>query len=490
MRTILLILIYLITTETLPAQSMKEHTIHSVILKEQRKIKVISPYLLHMGISCPVIFIFFNPVQNLVAEHVAFFSQEWYDKIPSSIVVYIPISETSADNDIGLSYSTGKLSSRGQQFHDHILTEVIPFINKEYPAGLFRIALGHSYGANYVNHLFEHDPEIFRGFILLAPEKPDYEVNFNEAVAKVKNPTYYFLAAAEKDVPQRIEYARSISDQLNTQKHPFFQFTYLLINNADHISITPYALNIALEYIFKDYHQRESMSRLSIDTTLQVEALYKKLEKENQFNYNVSLRINTGNSMYFLNLCTSRKDKASLDSISNFYLNNNPTANRIEIIGNFYEENGYPQRAEALFRLAIEQYKSDGRNADTHNAYKYLVRYIYMDGAKNQEKAWLTAQEALNIANITYFEYLLGEIAATFHYKTKQGIQYLEKYIAHYESSRSPYDPVKLENAYYQLAMCYKHQQNNTKAKEMLKKSLLINQTFEPAILLLKTINK
>jgi predicted alpha/beta superfamily hydrolase len=187
----------------------------------------------------PVIYEFVYDHTNFIANT----ASRLYE-IPKCIVVYTGI-RTGNEH-----YSSPNLNEKGRKFYGFLKDELIPLIEKEYSASNFRVAAGLSQGADYANYIFRNNPELFSGFLIFAIESPNYKLDYSQYAGKLPRPVDYFIAIAN-DEPERIEHAKSLSEQLGKSDKVNVQMYHY--ERAEHTYVMLHALPDALNFLFRDF---------------------------------------------------------------------------------------------------------------------------------------------------------------------------------------------------------------------------------------------
>ncbi|MCG8411521.1 MAG: hypothetical protein MI739_09580, partial [Bacteroidales bacterium] len=141
----------------------KKHTIHSVILNQNRDIYIHLPEGYDNNVSnYPVLYIMdaentFKPLSGLVELN------SWLRTIPKMIVVGIPNIDRNKDFNPGVDSLPG--SGNADKFISFFKNELFPYINKNYRTESFRILYGYSYTGMFTIHCFKNYPETFNAYI-------------------------------------------------------------------------------------------------------------------------------------------------------------------------------------------------------------------------------------------------------------------------------------------------------------------------------------
>ena len=89
------------------------------------------------------------------------------DKMPYSLVV--GIENPDRGRDLTAVAVPGRPSGGADHFLDFIESELIPFVEKSFPAAPHRTLIGHSLGASFVLHALVERPDLFDAAIAISP---------------------------------------------------------------------------------------------------------------------------------------------------------------------------------------------------------------------------------------------------------------------------------------------------------------------------------
>jgi predicted alpha/beta superfamily hydrolase len=164
-----------------PARTTLQHTLHSPLLNEDRRILIRLPRLYETDttVRYPVLYKFDGDNQ-LQRYNDAIDILSSFDAMPDMIVVAMPNGPGHRNRDLtpaslhqvdGVDggMGTGEMG-RGDRFLDFVEQELIPYINKQYRTTPQRILAGHSRGALMVLQSLLSKPDLFQArFMFSAP---------------------------------------------------------------------------------------------------------------------------------------------------------------------------------------------------------------------------------------------------------------------------------------------------------------------------------
>jgi len=151
-------------------------TLHSEILKEDRKIMIYSPKdSAHMEKAYPVMYVLDadNHFAQMV-EYSKYLSRPDVDVTPAFIVVGIKHTDrvrdlTPTHSNFGPNENPLKTSGGNEQLFKFIEKELMPYVNSKYKIQPYRIFAGHSLGGITTLNCLINYPDLFNAYIAVSP---------------------------------------------------------------------------------------------------------------------------------------------------------------------------------------------------------------------------------------------------------------------------------------------------------------------------------
>lgn len=226
--------------------------LESEILSEQRELRVVFPENYNLEEAYPVIYITDGSSSNFDVAKNYIESLSEYSIIPPSILVGIVHIDRNSELNVFESKS-------GQLFLNHLLEEVIPYIDSKYNTSGFNVMVGHSNGAE-INHLILlQNQNPFRGFVSMSTsfntDKRSELVNFFNSYRG--KPMYYFVSNAKYDSPERVVAGNDIKTIAENSPNENINFE-LQEYSADHMNLVPRSMLDGLQFVFHDYNNIRS----------------------------------------------------------------------------------------------------------------------------------------------------------------------------------------------------------------------------------------
>lgn len=179
----------------------------------------------------------------------------YWDDLPEMIIIGIHQNKDGERyEDCTIEQISGLPDEKGAKFFEFIGAELIPYIEKNYRTSPFRMIAGHDTTASFINFYLYKDDPLFKGYICLSPElAPKMEIRIPEKFAKVKEPFFYYLSAADGDIKSIKEPIEKLDSNIKIANNPLVNYKYDLFKNSTHYTEVLYSIPNALYQIFEVY---------------------------------------------------------------------------------------------------------------------------------------------------------------------------------------------------------------------------------------------
>ncbi|SFZ89808.1 hypothetical protein SAMN05428642_101574 [Flaviramulus basaltis] len=252
MKKSIILLLFLSCSFTLVKAQVKYEVFQSSKLDGERQLKIQLPrgYNSNEDKTYPLFIVLDGDYMfEAVAGNVDYYS--YWEDMPEAIVVGVNQFDKRFD-DCMYSAQNSLPIETGAAFFEFIGMELIPYIEKTYKTGRFRVAVGHGETANFINYyLLKPDP-IFQGYIAISPELAPNMIDYiPEILRKIETKTFYYLANTNNDDSS----IKDMTNALNTDiaaidnKNLFYDFDSFV--GPSHYSVPTHALPNAIEGMFK-----------------------------------------------------------------------------------------------------------------------------------------------------------------------------------------------------------------------------------------------
>lgn len=193
MKTIILLTLLILTTNTIFSQEIKvgfKDSVESTILNENRKIIVKLPRdYKNSNKSYPVIYRLDGDI-DLYLETVGVINRLVYAEELMSETIVVMIENTKRNRDMMPTNTSFFKSEPGaENFKEFIENELIPYINKTYRTTNEKVLCGQSLSAIFTLYYFLTSPDSFDSFIACSggfPDCEDYFINLTNDLLETK----------------------------------------------------------------------------------------------------------------------------------------------------------------------------------------------------------------------------------------------------------------------------------------------------------------
>ena len=364
-----------------------------------------------------------------IASQLRYFRSAGYPVLNMLVVTVL------ADMDrIGFVYDTGLLTGPGLQFLDCLKNEIFADVQRKYNPSDFRAYIGHSYAASYANYIFQHEPGMFNGYILLAPEKAGIDPALDENAIRNKRETFYYTAVGEFDMKRRHTYAKENCKKLAAFNKGMFHIKYDSIPRGDHSNILTMAIQPGLEFISQRYDPHAD-----IDKGKNAWEGFRSVAARVETTYGIKVEENYRWYSRFAQLAIQQKDSVSLIKLLDYFHSDKLKGYDTRNFGDYCVQLGLLKRAEQYYRPTIQKTLAI-RKREGWEAYTLIdcYRALAVNIEKNDPaKAWEYLQKALQFTDVRdqyggrdvdiYF--LVGTYAVDNAYNVQKGVEYLLQYL-------------------------------------------------------------
>lgn len=155
-----------------------------------------------------------------------------------------------------------KYSGGGPRFAAFFASELIPLIEKRFPASKDdRTIIGHSYGGLFGAYLLLTKPELFQRYILVSPSlwyDNQIALHLEEAQAKTgaRLDAHVFLGVGALESPEMSDGLTTLGQRLLARKDPGLKVDIQIYGNETHNSVFPGAVTRGLLDVFDAFPAR------------------------------------------------------------------------------------------------------------------------------------------------------------------------------------------------------------------------------------------
>lgn len=349
-------IVFFLTYFTATTQ-IKYETFSSSILEETREIQVQLPKNFNSedNKTYPLCLVFDGDYMfDLVAGNVTYFS--FWENMPEAIVVGINQAGKRFD-DCYYSEQNALPIETGAAFFEFIGLELLPYLEKTYKAGPFKVAVGHSETANFINYYLLKTKPLFQGYIAVSPKLAPGMLNYlPDALKNTTHHTSYYLYNSIKDTAGSKKMTETLHHDLSLLENNKVSYNFKSFEAPSHYSISAYAIPDAIERMFKLYQPiskkeyREVISKLETSPVQYLEDKYQDIY--NIFGIEKHILINDFRA---ISACIEKKRTFQhYETLSKLARKMYPeTMLGLYYLARFYEEKGEPKKAMRHYQSAF-----------------------------------------------------------------------------------------------------------------------------------------
>lgn len=335
---------------------VKYETIQSSKLGEERQIKIQLPrgYAANEDKTYPIFIVLDGDYMfEIVAGNVDYYS--YWDDMPEAIVVGVNQIDNRFDDCLYSEQNSLPIET-GAAFFEFIGMELMPYVEKTYRAGNFRIAVGHGETANFINYYLLKPNALFQAYISISPELAPNMIDYlPEVLNKIPSKTFYYLANTSNDNKSITQMTEALNSDLSAIENDQLEYYFKSFNGPSHYSVPAHAIPSAIERIFQVFQPiskkeyKEVILELEISPVLYLEEKYQAIS--NLFGIDKKILINDfkavsaaieKNEYYeYYEALGKLARKAYPETLLGAYY-----------IARFYEENGEPKKAMRTYQSA------------------------------------------------------------------------------------------------------------------------------------------
>jgi len=243
---------------------VKEYTISSSVLGEERKITIYKPPVIpeYANAVSPVIYTLDGEYHaDFIVTLINYVSERVVTMPPITVVGIenIPRGRTGRDRDmtplIAKDSTTYKTSGGAEKFLQFIREEVFPMVEKDYKKKPYRVLVGASLAGWLTMHCFLQHPQMFNAYLASSPAmQMDNSAYMKVAEEKIKNATErnnrLFFNVGYENAPY-LQNAKRIDSLLKSKKLKGLSFQFQYYPNETHATVHMKSFYDGLHYILQ-----------------------------------------------------------------------------------------------------------------------------------------------------------------------------------------------------------------------------------------------
>ena len=284
MKNTIVFFLFLFSAAQFCEAQVKYETIQSSKLGEERQIKIQLPrgYESDANKTYPVFVVLDGDYMfEAVAGNVDYFS--YWEDMPEAIVVGVNQMETRFDDCLYSEQNSLPIET-GAAFFEFLGFELLPYLEKTYHVGNFRVAVGHGETANFINYYLLKQNPLFQAYISISPElAPNILDYLPESLRKMESKVFYYLAHADNDAKSIKQMAGALNTDISTIENENIVYAFNSFEGPSHYSVPAHAIPNAIETIFKVFRPiskkeyKDEILELEISPVLYLQEKYQAI---------------------------------------------------------------------------------------------------------------------------------------------------------------------------------------------------------------------
>jgi len=288
-------LIFLILVQPIFSQVTSKN-IESKILQEYRNVKIYVPasYKKDSTKIYPLAIILdAEDLFDLYVANAKLFAKK--QEAPEQIIVGIPQLETRI-RDCSYNISNGSPSPTAKDFMNFINLELLQYLDENYRLSPFKVLVGKSLTANFINYFLLGNSDNFNAFININPSYAQDMPGFlSNKIPAINIPIYYYLSSGSYNSKSKQDKINAVGNLFNASENTFIHHKMTFFKDINSTTSLGLSIPDALAFIYKMYGP---ISKKEYDTKISkmeppdaISFLEKKyVEIEYYFGTNIAIR--------------------------------------------------------------------------------------------------------------------------------------------------------------------------------------------------------
>jgi predicted alpha/beta superfamily hydrolase len=358
---------------------VKTQNFESKILQQYRNIKIYVPksyeqdstkvYPLAVVLDAQDLFDIYVANSKLLARK---------QEAPEQIIVGIPQLESRTEDcayDKGTSLPVGF----SKDFKDFIDLELLPNIDDTYRLSPFKVIVGRSLTANFINYFFIDDQPIFNAFINLNPSYADGMASFvRNKIPNLSIPTYYYMSSGSFNSEEKQKRINGMYSLIKTYNNPFLNYKLVNYNEVTYTASLGMAIPNALAFIYKVYgpiSKEEYNTKISKMSPPEAITYLEKKYVEIEYFFGTNIKIRLKDILRIEPMIIEKDDGDYLNEFGKMILRIYPnSALGYYYIGLYYETGRRYKKALKYYKIGYSKIDQSDPNLDAY--YENIDRVI------------------------------------------------------------------------------------------------------------------
>ena len=350
---------------------VKTQNFESKILQQYRNIKIYIPesyqqdstkvYPLAVILDAQDLFDIYVSNSKLLAKK---------QEAPEQIIVGIPQTESRLE-DCAYDPGTDRPVGFSKDFKDFIDLELLPNIDDNYRLSPFKVIVGRSLTANFINYFFIDKNPVFNAYINLNPSYARGMAAFiKNKIPNLSIPTYYYMSSGSYNSKDKKSRIKGMYSLLETYNNPFLNYKMVNYDEVTYAASLGMAIPNALAYIFKVYgpiSKEEYASKISKMTPPEAITFLEKKYVEIEYFFGTNIQIRQKDILRIEPMIIQKADGDYLNEFGKMILRiypNSPLG--YYYIGLYYETGNKFKQALKYYKIGYSKIDQNDPNLEAY----------------------------------------------------------------------------------------------------------------------------
>lgn len=289
---------------------------------------------------------------------------------PEQIIVGIPQAESRFE-DCGIDLNTSLPTQFSKDFKDFINYELLPDIDDTYRLSPFKVIVGRSLTANFINYFFIDDEPVFNAYVNLNPSYADGMAAFiRNKIPSISIPTYYYLSSGSFNSKEKQNRINGMFSLLESYDSSFINYKLVNFDEVTYTASLGMAIPNALAYIYRMYgpiSKEEYDTKISKMTPPEAITFLEKKYVEIEYFFGTDIQIRQKDILRIEPLIINESDGDYLNEFGKMILRVYPESPLgYYYIGLYYETGNRFKKAIKYYKIGYSKIDQSDPNLDAY----------------------------------------------------------------------------------------------------------------------------
>lgn len=306
---------------------------------------------------------------------------------PEQIIVGIPQAESRME-DCGIDLNTSLPTQFSKDFKDFIDYELLPNIDDNYRLSPFKVIVGRSLTANFINYFFVDDEPIFNAYINLNPSYADGMAAFiRNKIPSISIPTYYYMSSGSFNSKKKQTRIKGMHSLFESYNNPFVNYKLVDFDAVTYTASLGMAIPSALSFIYGMYgpiSKEEYDTKISKMTPPDAITFLEKKYVEIEYFFGTNIQIRQKDILRIEPMIINDADGDYLNEFGKMILRIYPDSPLgYYYIGLYYETGNQFKKALRYYKIGYSKIDQNDPNLDAY--YENINRVMKKRAQGNDE---------------------------------------------------------------------------------------------------------